>query len=55
MNWFAIGASFALIVLALVGLTKVGGAIKFSRPAAIALGLAGSFFLILGASPGFEF
>ena len=55
MNYFAIGAGSALIVLAIVGLTKDGGGLKFSRPTAIVVGAAGLFFLILGASPGFEF
>ena len=46
MNWFAIGAGFAMIVVAIAGAAQNGG--RISRPAAIVLGLVGILFLYLG-------
>jgi hypothetical protein len=56
MNWFAIGAGLALIIVGLTNLVRKGGGEgRLSRSAAISLGLVGLFFLYLGASPRLEF
>ena len=55
MNWFAIGAGIAMVVVALVAFArKADGSSRLPRPAAIAIGISGLFFLILGASPTYE-
>ena len=54
MNWFAIGAGIALIVVWFtLRVRPADSARNISPSAAAALGLVGLFFLILGAAPGF--
>ena len=52
MNWFAIGAGFAIVIVAISSLAGRGA--RLPRPAAITLGLVGLLFLYLGAAPGLE-
>ena len=52
MNWFAIGAAIALIVVGVAALSQRSA--RLSRPVATTIGLVGLFFLILGAAPTFQ-
>jgi hypothetical protein len=51
MNWFAVGAGGAMVVLALVSFTSTSrGTARFPWPVAFVLGLAGLYFMYLGGA-----
>ena len=53
MNWFAIGAGAALIIVGLTGFAKKpDGSPRLARPLAITLALVGLVFLYLGGASG---